>query len=492
VKSDKEMDKHTKIVATIGPASCKPDMLGLLRRAGMNAARINLSHGDHTSQAEYIRNIRNLDKDFPIILDTKGPEIRTGQIKDEPVSVTRGMELQLTGAAVLGNQEHLPVAYPYIREVPVCTRILFDDGLVESEVIGQSDDGVVVRILNSGPIGSGKKVTIQGGYRVRLPFFTNQDRADILFAIENDIRLIAASFVRSGDDIRSLKAFLKSHQARMKVFSKIEHADAVKNFGDILQHSDGIMVARGDLGVELPLQDVPGIQEYIIKQCNRAGKPVIVATQMLESMRENPRPTRAEVTDVANAILQGADAIMLSAESATGRYPERAVQMMTSIARQYEKKAKSIIKKYRRREDAEKRGIAQFIAKAAFYASEELDVTAILTPTESGFTARNVSRFKPKCPVLAITRDRTVLQYLQLVRGVFPMLDNNGHLDLGHYDMSYQLVRKCYELGLLKLDDGIIITSGSNLMKKRGTNLMEIYNVCDIIGDGRDRKSSVL
>jgi pyruvate kinase len=245
-------------------------------------------------------------------------------------------------------------------------------------------------------------------------------------------------------------------------------------------------VARGDLGVELPLQDVPGIQARIIKACNRAGKPVIVATQMLESMREHPRPTRAEVSDVANAILQGADAVMLSAETATGSYPERAVRMMADIARQYEKKAKSLMHKYRRKEDSQKREIAQFIAKAAYHASKELAVAAILTPTESGFTACNVSRFRPKCPVLAVTRDRTVLQHLQLVRGVFPMLADNGHLDLGHYDMSYQLVRKCYELGLLKLDDGIIITSGSNLMKKRGTNLLEIYNVCDIIDDRPD------
>ena len=200
-------------------------------------------------------------------------------------------------------------------------------------------------------------------------------------------------------------------------------------------------------------------------------------------MRENPRPTRAEVSDVANAILQGADAVMLSAETATGRYPERAVEMMASIAKHYEKKNRSFIKKYRRKEEGEKREIAQFIAKAAYYASEELDIGAILTPTESGFTARNVSRFRPKCPIFAMTRDRTVIQHLQLVRGVFPTLDQDNFLDLGHYDMSYELVRRYYKLGLLTLKDRIIITSGSNLMKKRGTNLMEIYNVGDIIDD---------
>jgi pyruvate kinase len=476
------MDKHTKIVATIGPASCSPDMLGLLRRAGMNAARINLSHGDHASQAEFIRNIRKLDVNFPIILDTKGPEIRTGQMPSGPLEVTRDMRLLLTLSAVPGAKGALAVNYPHIGDVPVGARVLFDDGLIESDVVEKADDGVIVQIRSGGTIGAAKKVTIQG-HRVRLPFLTDQDQTDILFAVENDIRLIAASFVRKGDDIRSLRSLIESHRANIKVFSKIEHPEAVANFSDILRLSDGIMVARGDLGVELPLQDVPDIQARIIKQCNRAGKPVIVATQMLESMREHPRPTRAEVSDVANAILQGADAVMLSAETATGLYPERAVEMMSSIARQYEMKARSMIQKYRRTEDADNREIAQFIAKAAYYASEELHVAAILTPTESGFTARNVSRFKPKCPVLAVTRDQTVLEYLQLVRGVSPMLDNNGHLDLNHYNMSYELVRRCYALGLLKLDDGIIITSGSNLMTKRGTNLLEIYNVSDIIKD---------
>ncbi|MDY6792542.1 MAG: pyruvate kinase [Thermodesulfobacteriota bacterium] len=476
------MNKNTKIVATIGPASCNPETLHQLRNAGIDAARINLSHGDYATHAEYIQNIRKLGKDISIILDTKGPEIRTGIIKNGSVNAKQGTELLLSIDAQRSSRKHIPITYPHIRDIPIGARILFDDGLIESEVVDNNNGGIVVKIQNSGDIGSRKKITIQG-YRVDLPFLTNQDKKDILFAIENDIRLLAASFVRSAEDLMTLRTYLKSHNAEMMIFSKIEHPEAVDNFNEILAYSNGIMVARGDLGVELPLESVPGIQERIIKQCNYAGKPVIVATQMLESMRENPRPTRAEVSDVANAILQGTDAVMLSAETATGRYPLRSVEMMTSIAKQYENRAKRIIKKYRRRKDAEKRKIAQFIAKSAYYASEELHVAAILTPTESGFTARNVSRFKPKCPILAITRDRTVLQYLKIVRGVFPMMDEDDHLDLSHYDMSYHLVCKFYKLGLLKNEDRIIITSGSNLMKKRGTNLLEIYNVDDIISD---------
>ena len=481
------MEKHTKIVVTIGPASCRPDLLEALCRAGMNAARINLSHGNRSTQAEYIESIRTLGEDFPILLDTKGPEIRTGSMAADPVQVEEGMMLRLTDESVCGTRHCIPVAYPYLSDIPEQTRILFDDGLVETEVVEVRDGKPVVRVLNRGPIGAGKKVTIQG-HRVRLPFLTETDQADIRFAVQQDIRLLAASFVRCGEDVRVLKTFLADLGSPMKVFSKIEHREAVENLDEILGLSDGIMVARGDLGVEMPLQEVPRIQERIINRCNRAGKPVIVATQMLESMRENPRPTRAEVSDVAHAILQGTDAVMLSAETATGRYPVRAVEMMKTIARDYEVKAKGVIRKYRRKEDSGHYEIAQFIAKAAFYASEELNVRAILTPTETGFTARNVSRFRPRCPILAITRDRTVLQLLQLVRGVFPRLDSDAHLDLGHYDMSYQIVQNYYRQGLLALDDGIIITSGSNLVTKRGTNLMEIYNVGDLIGDtGRGR-----
>ena len=273
-------DKHTKIVATIGPASCSTEKLHALRHAGMNAARINLSHGDFATQAQYIRSVRQLDELFPILLDTKGPEIRTGRIESGGVNAAKGMALQLICGAEPRTQNCVPVVYPHVREFPIGARVLFDDGLIESEVVEKTDDGVVVLVQNSGIIRSGKKVTVQG-YRVRLPFLTDRDRADLIFAMESDIRLIAASFVRCGDDVRSLKTLLKSHGAETMVISKIEHPEAVDNFPDILKESDGIMVARGDLGVELPLQDVPGIQEHIIKQCNRNGKPVIVATQML-------------------------------------------------------------------------------------------------------------------------------------------------------------------------------------------------------------------
>jgi len=481
------MNKYTKIVATIGPASCQPETIRKLFDAGINAVRINMSHGDRSSQAEYIQNIRMLDDNFPILIDTKGPEIRTGKIRNNVLDVSVGSTLRLIESDNQTEPDTIPVDYPHLKEIPIGTRILFDDGLVETEVVEQKDKELSVRVINDGPVGTGKKVTIQG-YRVQLPFLTERDKEDIRFAAENNICLMAVSFVRCAEDMKSLRSFLDELGTTMMLFSKIETSEAVDNLEEILEESDGIMVARGDLGVELPLQEVPEIQNRIIKQCNQAGKPVIVATQMLESMREKARPTRAEVNDVAHAILQGADATMLSAETATGKYPIRSVEMMRLISNQYEKQVNGIIKKYRRKEEAGRTGIAQYIAKAAYHASEELGATAILTPTESGFTARNVSRFKPKCPILASTRDARVVQLLNLVWGVFPMLDKDATLDLNHYAMSYQLVEHYYETGILSKKDRIIIISGSNLMTKRGTNLLEVYSVKDIIEDGLNGK----
>lgn len=482
------MINYTKIIATIGPASCHPDTIRKLIGAGINALRINMSHGDRSSQTEYIQHIRMLDENFPILIDTKGPEIRTGKMIHSAMDVGVGSTLRLIESGTQTQPDTIPVDYPHQAEIPIGTRILFDDGLVESEVVKQKGNALFVRVVNDGPIGTGKKVTIQG-YRVQLPFLTERDKQDIRFAAEKKIRLMAVSFVRCEDDMKSLKSFLAGLGATMMLFSKIETSEAVANLEEILEESDGIMVARGDLGVELPLQEVPEIQNRIIKQCNQAGKPVIVATQMLESMRENARPTRAEVNDVAHAILQGADAIMLSAETATGKYPVRSVEMMRLISNQYEKQVSGIIKKYRRKEEVGRTGIAQYIAKAAYHASEELGASAILTPTESGFTARNVSRFKPKCPILASTKDPIVVQLLHLVWGVFPRLDKAATLDLNHYAMSYQLIEHYYKTGVLSEKDRIIIISGSNLMTKRGTNLLEVYSVKDIIEDGLNGKS---
>jgi pyruvate kinase len=353
-----------------------------------------------------------------------------------------------------------------------------DDGLIETEVTGRKGGDLLVRIKNNGILGSKKTVCING-HDVKLPFFTETDREDILFGIENDIPLIAASFVRCKEDVRELRSLLIQHNSKAMIISKIEHGEAVRNIDEIIRESDGIMIARGDLGVELPLEKVPKIQAEIISACNRLGKPVIVATQMLESMRENPRPTRAEVSDIAQAILQGADAIMLSAETATGKYPIKAVETMVQIAKEYDMRVKGVIDQNEKDSIIGEDSVAQFVAKAAYYGSVDLGTRAVLTPTESGFTARNVSRFKPHCPILATTRDVNVMQQLMLSWGVFPMLEQEKFDSTD--DMTNGLVLKSYEKGLIDITDRIVITSGNKLLEKGGTNHLEIYTVRDIL-----------
>lgn len=471
------MEKFTKIIGTIGPASDSPEMIQKLAGEGMNIARINFSHGDPATRLKIIRNIRSCDDNLAIMGDSKGPEIRTGDMQDQGVVLSGGSRLAITDSPVIGTSEMITVFYPHLNKIARGSRILFDDGLIETVVIDKKNNTLIVKILNDGILKDRKSVTIIG-HKIKLPFLTDHDKEDILFAVENNIHILAASFVRCKEDIRELKSFLIRNCADMMIIAKIEHPDAVENIDAIIEESDGIMVARGDLGVELPLEDVPGIQSQIIRKCNMAGKPVIVATQMLESMRENPRPTRAEVSDIAQAILQGADAIMLSAETATGKYPDRAVQMMKRIALKYEIRARRAPHDNRPDGEIGRNEIARFIASAAYYASENLDARAILAPTESGFTARNVSRFKPQCPIFASTRSRAVLQWLHLSRGVVPILESE---EVTSDDMAFNLVLKCYEKGLLDMEDRVIIISGVKMVKKGGTNLLEIYMVSDIL-----------
>jgi pyruvate kinase len=478
------MEKFTKIIGTIGPATNSPEMIQKLANEGMNIARINFSHGDPATRLKSIKNIRLCDDNLAIMGDSKGPEIRTGDMQGKGITLSEGSRLAITKDVVMGTSEMITVHYPHLSKIAKGCRILFDDGLIETMVIDKKKGSLVVEVLNDGILKDKKSVTIIG-HKVKLPFLTDQDKEDILFAVENHIHVLAASFVRCKEDIRELKSFLIRNCAEMMIIAKIEHPDAVENIDAIIEESDGIMVARGDLGVELPLEDVPGIQSQIIKKCNTAGKPVIVATQMLESMRENPRPTRAEVSDIAQAILQGADAIMLSAETATGKYPVRAVQMMKRIAQKYETRARRPLREKEPDSEIGRNEIARFIATAAYYASENLDARAILTPTESGFTARNVSRFKPKCPIFASTRSNAVLQWLHLSRGVVPMLEAE---EVTSDDMAFNLVLQCYEKGLLDMDDRVIIISGVKMVKKGGTNLLEIYVVSDILANIKKRQ----
>ncbi len=472
------MKKFTKIVATIGPVSGNEEKIGQLYHAGMDVVRINMSHGDKDSVRKYIDAIRNESDCLGIMLDTKGPEIRTGDVENGSIRLREGDRLVLTPEACMGTPNRLFIDYPQLNQIPDGCAILIDDGLIETQVIGKKGDELIVKVRNGSVLGSQKTVSIID-YNVKLPFLKEADKEDILFGIENNISLIAASFVRCKEDVRQLRSLLIRHNSNAMIISKIEHGEAVRNIDEIIRESDGIMIARGDLGVELPLEKVPKIQADIIRACNQQGKPVIVATQMLESMRENPRPTRAEVSDIAQAILQGADAIMLSAETATGKYPVKAVETMVKIAREYDPQVSGVIHQTQRHPLTGEDSVARFVAKAAYYGSEDLNTRAILTPTESGFTARNVSRFKPKCPILATTRDMNVLRQLMLSWGVTPILEQEQFTNTD--DLTNSLVLKSYEKGMIDGTDTIVITSGSKLLEKGGTNHLEIYAVKDIL-----------
>lgn len=469
--------KSTKIVATLGPASDSKEVIEKLYKAGMNVARLNFSHGAYEYFTELIKNIREVSDEIAILLDTKGPEIRTGDIKDGSVRLEDNQDLIFTSEEIVGDSKKVFVRYPKLSNLDVGNFLLIDDGLIETEVIEKLDGGEIkVRVLNGGVLGSKKTVTIRG-HSVDIPFLSEKDKQDILYGIEQGVDFVAASFVRKEEEVIELRELLdKNGGEDIKIISKIEHGEAVDNFDKILYRSQGIMVARGDLGVEIPLEKVPGIQAEIIRKCNELGRPVIVATQMLESMKDNPRPTRAEVGDVATAILQGTDAVMLSGETASGKYPVKSVKAMAAIAKEYDCMVKTeILDNMHTNEYLMKNEISMFVTKAAFLASQTIKTRAILAPTESGYTARKVSRFKPKCPIFAISPHKFVIRQLAISWGVVPMYEEKEYCDLD--EMINDLVIKCMDKDLLDEDDNVVITGGHKMSRKGLTNILEIFKV---------------
>ncbi len=472
------MEKFTKIIATIGPSTDSILMIKKLYKEGMNVARLNFSHGDNKYFKNVINNIHKVSNEIAILLDTKGPEIRSGEIEEGSVMLNGGDKIILTKKVVPGNKKILTINYHKLYKIEVGNKLLIDDGLIALEIVERFPDGLKAKVLNGGILSSNKTVCIQG-HNVELPFMNNKDKKDILFGIKNGVDYIAASFVRKKEDVHELKSILKWYNSNVLVISKIEHWEAVNNIDEIIQESDGIMIARGDLGVEIEMEKVPTIQANTITACNELGKPVIVATQMLESMKENPRPTRAEVSDISQAILQGADAVMLSGETANGKYPIESVKRMAAIAKEYDSKVKNKIEDYiHYPEEVEKNKIALFVTKAAFHASNQLKTKAIMTPTESGFTARKVSRFKPKCKIIAMVPTMTVLRQLQISWGVFPVFIKESFLDAD--DLIVHFIKHTYKKKMIEKEDMVVITAGYKLAKGT-TNLLEIYHVKDVI-----------
>ena len=468
--------RRTKIVCTIGPASDDKETLRELIDAGMNVARLNFSHGNHAEQKEKLENIRELtdnnqgDSRVALLLDTKGPEIRTGDLKDdEDVVLEKGQEFVITTDDILGTKEKVSISYKGIcDDLEAGDTILIDDGLIGLTAKEVTGSEIVCEVVNGGELGSRKGVNLPG-VPVRLPAITEKDIADIKFGIENQVDFIAASFIRKADDVLAIREILEEHNADINIIAKIENQEGVQNVDEILEVADGLMVARGDLGVEIPPEKVPAAQKMMIRKCNKVGKPVITATQMLDSMIYNPRPTRAEASDVANAIYDGTDATMLSGETAKGDYPVESVDTMDRIARETEKSLE-YDKLIDRTELTPAKTITNSICHATCKTAYELDATAIITSTRSGYTARMVSKYRPYAPIIAVTPNKRVFNKLILSWGVKPVLaDITKNTD----EMVEKSVDATKAAGYIENGDLAVITAGAPGVPST-TNLLKV------------------
>ncbi len=476
----------TKIVATLGPASSDVETIKELIKAGMNVARINFSHGNYETHGELINKLKmarqELNAPVSLVLDTKGPEIRIKTFKKDKIYISQGNIFTLTTEDVEGDENRVSITYKNLpKDLNKGSRVLIDDGLLELKVKELTNTDIICEAINSGFLSSSKGVNIPDVY-VNLPALTQKDIEDIKFGIEMDFDFIAASFVRTADDVIKIKEILNENGgSHIKIIAKIESRDGVNNIDSILEVADGIMVARGDLGVEIPPEEVPLVQKLLIKKANEKGKPVITATQMLESMVNNLRPTRAEANDVANAIFDGSDAIMLSGETAKGSYPIESVKMMARIATKTEGSVnyhKEILEHYKNF----RANITNSISYATCTIARDLKVACIATVTDSGFTARMVSKFRPVCPILAITPNERVWRQLSLTWGCLPIISDKINLN----DESFSIaVEKSMETGLAKSGDAIVIAAGVPVGIAGTTNTLKVQIVGDVLAKGK-------
>ena len=470
------MLKKTKIVCTQGPATERPGVIDALIEKGMNCARFNFSHGDHEEHLNRIKMVREAAKRagkvVSLVLDTKGPEMRLGEFKNGSVMLKKGSQFVLTYDDTPGDETHVSVNHKLLyTEVKPGDTLLLSDGLVALKVDEIRGKDIVTVVQNSGKMSTKKRVAAPG-VSLGLPPISEQDADDIIFGIEQDMDFVAASFIQRADDVTAIRKLITEHGGHMEIIPKIENLEGVKNFDDILAVSDGIMVARGDLGVEIPAEDVPLIQKDIIQKCNKAGKPVIVATQMLESMTTNPRPTRAEVADVANAILDGTDAIMLSGETAQGNYPVEAVETMSRVAQRIEGSLhyRSLLSE---RGIYRLDNITDAVAHATVQMAYELSAGEIIAPTESGYTAKAISRYRPKADIVAYTTNEQVARHLNLRWGVYSVI---GHKWNDEDEMISAATSTAVKRGLAHRGDVTIITSGIK-MGMGNTSAIRVYTI---------------
>ncbi|GAA4854769.1 pyruvate kinase [Paenibacillus vulneris] len=472
------MTRKTKILCTMGPACDSVETLKELIRSGMNGARINMAHGELSDHAGRIARVRQAAEELgatvSILIDIKGPEIRTGLLEEPSYELRTDDTITLTTEQVKGTAKRISVSYPQLtQDVTVGSRILIDDGLIELKVESIQGTEIECRILNGGVVKSRKGVNLPG-VRTSLPGVTERDVQHIQFAVEQNVDFIAASFVRKASDIMEIRRILEEKKAtHIQIISKIENEEGVINLDEILEASDGLMVARGDLGVEIPVEDVPIIQKQMIQKSNAAGKTVITATHMLDSMQSNPRPTRAEASDVANAVYDGTDVLMLSGETAAGKYPVESVRTMAAIAANIEE-----VLPYEEmlgsKSELRKTNITEVISRAAVGSSLDLNAKAILTPTESGFSARMVSKYRPKSPIIAVTANDWVQRRLTLCWGVTPVLGPKVESTDAMFESALQAG---LQTGLIESGDLVVVSAGVPVGQSGSTNLIKIQHV---------------
>ena len=478
--------RKTKIICTLGPATDNEEVLRELILSGMDVARINMSHQTHDEQRVRIATLKRLREELnrpvALLIDTKGPEIRLGKIKNKSVLLTQGQLFTLTTSECEGDSQRASIT---CMELPhdVCTgcHILIDDGLIDLIVEEIHDTDIVCRVLNGGTISSSKGINVPG-VRLSMPFMSDRDRADIAFACEMDADFIAASFTRRADDVMQMRQELeKNHNHTIRIIAKIENGEGVDNVDEIIRMSDGIMVARGDMGVEIALEDIPAIQKAIIRKAYNAGLQVITATQMLDSMMKNPRPTRAETTDVANAIYDGTSAIMLSGETAAGAYPVDALKTMARIAVRAEKDI-DYAKRFRNRDLAgDVPNVTNAISHATVTTALDLGASAIITVTKSGMTARMISKFRPPCPIVCCTTSETTRRQMNLSWGVVPIMAE----EKDNMDVLFDHAVDCtMNAGCIKNGELVVITAGAPLGVAGTTNMLKVHLVGNILVQG--------
>ena len=470
--------RRTKIICTMGPATDNEDVLRDLMLNGMDVARLNFSHGSHEEALERINRIKKVRDELnipvAILLDTKGPEVRIKDFKEGKVELKEGQKFTLCTDDVVGDENQVSITYANLpNDVKVGSKILIDDGLIEMEVISVKNSKILCKVKNGGVVSNKKGVNVPN-VALSMPYMSQKDIDDILFGIEQDVDFIAASFVRTADDIREIKTLLRDNGGRdIRIIAKIENAEGVDNIDDIIRETHGIMVARGDMGVEIDMHDLPVLQKSLIKKTYRAGKVVITATQMLDSMIRNPRPTRAEATDVANAIYDGTSAIMLSGETAAGKHPVEAVETMALIAETTEADI-DYLTKFKNDSSEYDNSITNAISHATVTTAHDLGAKAIITVTKSGSTARMISKHRPSSMIISCTTDETVCRQMNMSWGMIPLMCEEKNNSDALFSHAVEVARKH---GLISKGDIVVITAGIPLGISGTTNMLKVERI---------------